>query len=140
MDYCKWSCIQCHYETNYVVVLNFSVPSVRLGGNIIPLLSESQHLNYLDLNYNDFDLSTIPIFSGSLRRLKHLDLSYSNLSGPIPHHIGNLSQLQFLSLGTYQGFITCTNLDWLSRLYSLSYLDLAFVDLTEVADWLQAMS
>ncbi|CAA3003546.1 Hypothetical predicted protein [Olea europaea subsp. europaea] len=114
---------------------------MRLTGNISVSLLEIQHLKYLDLNSNDFNLSKIPQFIGSLSRLQYLDLAYSHFSGEIPHHLGNLSELYYLHLGSYvDGSLTSTNLDWLSRLHSLRNLSMYSVNLTMATDWLQAIT
>ncbi|CAA2969828.1 receptor EIX2 [Olea europaea subsp. europaea] len=145
-DCCEWSGVQCHNQTNHVIVLdlhgrlNNSGLFSRLRGNVSQWLLELRYLNYLDLSANDFNLGRIPEFIGSLGKLQHLDLSASNFGGPIPHHLGNLTQLQFLSLKGYNNhMLTSTNLDWLSKLHLLNYLELTHVNLKEATDWIQAI-
>ncbi|CAI9774042.1 unnamed protein product [Fraxinus pennsylvanica] len=138
-DCCKWSGVICDNQTNHIVELDLSDMSLR--GNISPSLLEIQYLKYLDLSYNDFNYSRIPKFIGSMGRLQHLDVSYSNFSGEIPHHLGNLSELNFLSLDSFgDGSLTSTSLDWLSRLHSLSNLSMFSVNLTMATDWLQTIT
>ncbi|CAA2963330.1 LRR receptor-like serine threonine- kinase GSO1 [Olea europaea subsp. europaea] len=112
-----------------------------LRGNISVSLLEIQHLKYLDLSDNDFNYSRSPQFIGSLGRLQHLDLSYSNFSREIPHHLGNLSELNSVRLSSSaDGSLTSTNLDWLSRLHSLRNLSMSYVNLTMATDWLQTIT
>nr|XP_023877875.1 receptor-like protein EIX2 [Quercus suber] len=88
---------------------------------------------------NDFNQSNLPEFIGSLSNLKHLDLSWTNLSGPISHQLENLSHLQFLNL-LGNDLIIIENLEWLSHLPSIEYLDLTSINLSVVNDWLEVVS
>ncbi|KAL2555925.1 disease resistance family protein/LRR family protein [Forsythia ovata] len=149
---CRWSGVLCDNLTNHIIHLDLHNTSARLEGNISVWLLEIQHLKHLDLSGNDFSYSRIPQFIGSLGRLQYLDLSDSSFSGEIPHHLGNLSKLQFLGLSAYDdggvlpyaygdvGVLTSTNLDWLSRLHSLRYLNLKHVNLTTATNWLQTIN
>ncbi|CAI9774040.1 unnamed protein product [Fraxinus pennsylvanica] len=113
-DCCKWRGVTCDNQTNHIVELNLLGMSLR--GNFSISLLEIQHLKYLDLSYNDF-------------------------SGEIPHHLGNLSELNSLSLGSSNdGSLTSTSLDWLSRLNSLNDLSFYYVNLTMATDWLQTIT
>ena len=55
-----------------------------------------------------------------LENLMYLSLSFANFYGEIPHHLGNLSRLQ------------AENLDWLSSLSSLKFLDMGRLNLSSV--------
>ncbi|KAL2555930.1 disease resistance family protein/LRR family protein [Forsythia ovata] len=137
---CRWSGVLCDNLTNHIIHLDLNNTSAPLEGNISVWLLEIQHLKHLDLSGNDFSYSRIPQFIGSLGKLQYLDLSDSSFSGEIPHHLGNLSKLQFLGLSSYHGMLTSTNLDWLSRLHSLRYLNMGYVSLTMATNWLQTIS
>lgn len=99
---------------------------------------ELQHLNYLDLSFNDFLGNPIPEFIGSFTKLRFIDLSLANFSGRIPYQLGNLTNLQSLNLGHNSLYVS--KLGWLSHLNKLTKLDLDSVDLSEASDWLQAIT
>ncbi|XP_050253246.1 receptor-like protein EIX1 [Quercus robur] len=106
---------------------------------ISPSLLELPDLTFLDLSENDFNQSNLPEFIGSLSNLKHLDLSWANLSGPISHQLENLLHLQFLNLKG-NDLIIIENLEWLPHLPSIEYLDLTSLYLSAVNDWLEVVS
>lgn len=133
---CKWSGVACSNVTGHIIHLDLN--SLKLGnspfciplrGKINPALLELQQLNYLDLSYNYFGLSQIPKFFGSFKKLRHLKLQFSGFSGDFPYELGNLTSLQTLELANWR--LSIKNLEWLSHLSLLSYLDLTYVDLSE---------
>ncbi|PIN14834.1 Leucine-rich repeat protein [Handroanthus impetiginosus] len=147
-DCCKWKGVHCHNRTNHVIRLDLHNPGyddydnisdAPLKGKVSASLLELQHLQYLNLSFNDFGNAPIPEFIGSLSKLRHLDLYHANFGGRIPHHLGNLSKLLYLDLGYNQNCYS-ENLDWVSHLYSLEYLDLSFANLSKATNWLQAVS
>ncbi|KAF7132775.1 hypothetical protein RHSIM_Rhsim09G0139400 [Rhododendron simsii] len=108
---CKWRGVKCNNHTGHVAGLNLSTWS--LTGKISPSLLELQHLKYLDLSRN--------YFSGNYT--------------PIPnHHLGNVSSLQYLSLGGNY-LLSGGNLEWLSYFPLLRHLDLDMVDLSGATNW-----
>ena len=141
---CNWEGVLCSNQTGHVLELHLSGSQddgmKPFRGMISPSLFELPYLTFLDLSSNDFNQSHIPKFIGSLNNLKHLDLSWANLSGPIPHELENLSHLQYLNLGRNDLKII-ENLKWLSLMSSLEYLDLSSTNLSVVAnDWLEVVS
>jgi Leucine-rich repeat (LRR) protein len=124
-----------------------------LGGKISPSLLNLKHLSYLDLSLNNFSGNTIPKFLGSLESLMYLNLSFSFFSGVVPPQLGNLSRLQYLDLTSYssssdidyiisfpQWGLEVKSLQWLVGFPSLRYLNLGYVNLTKVPDWLDAVN
>ncbi|XP_022719707.1 probable leucine-rich repeat receptor-like protein kinase At1g35710 [Durio zibethinus] len=156
-DCCKWNGVFCDDLTGHVKELHLGLPDEnfdffsdefvayiwsKLGGKINPSLLELKHLSFLDLSNNNFGGIQIPEFIGSLGSLTYLNLSRSGFQGAIPHKIGNLSKLQYLDLGysNNQQPLETENLQWVSGLSSLKYLDLSTVYLATATDWLQVTS
>ncbi|KAK4571389.1 hypothetical protein RGQ29_029987 [Quercus rubra] len=141
---CNWEGVLCSNQTGHVLELHLSGSQddgmKPFRGMISPSLFELPYLTFLDLSSNDFNQSHIPKFIGSLNNLKHQDLSWANLSGPIPHELENLSRLQYLNLGRSDLKII-ENLKWLSHMSTIEYLDLSSTYLSVVAnDWLEVVS
>eukprot|EP00261_Vitis_vinifera_P037719 XP_019078962.1 PREDICTED: LRR receptor-like serine/threonine-protein kinase FLS2 [Vitis vinifera] len=152
-DCCKWKGVDCNNQTGHVVKVDLKSGGdflrlgggfSRLGGEISDSLLDLKHLNYLDLSFNDFQGIPIPNFMGSFERLRYLNLSNAAFGGMIPPHLGNLSQLRYLDLnGGYVNLnpMRVHNLNWLSGLSSLKYLDLGYVNLSKATtNWMQAVN
>ncbi|KAL2505557.1 disease resistance family protein/LRR family protein [Abeliophyllum distichum] len=131
---CNWLGIKCN-EFGRVIKLDLNLSNAyMLRGKVSPALLELQHLNYLDLSSLDFGGSQIPNFIGYIKNLTVLSLQNSNLTGNIPCQLGNLTNLEKLILNGNNG-LRVKNVEWLSRLSSLTYLDLTGVNLNET-NWL----
>ncbi|CAN0863294.1 Receptor-like protein EIX2 [Linum grandiflorum] len=116
-DCCKWSGVVCNNVTGHVIEL---------------------HLGAADLPESTYFTE----FIGSLSNLRLLDLSGAGFSGAIPYNqFGNLSKLRYLNLqGNPGANLYLENLDWVSSLSYLKFLDLSYVDLSVVKNWLTVLN
>ncbi|KAH9742683.1 LRRNT 2 domain-containing protein [Citrus sinensis] len=139
-DCCKWRGVSCSNQTGHVTMLNLQFRSyMPLRGNISSSLIGLQHLNYLNMKYNDFGGKQIPAFIGSLKNIRHLDLSNAGFTGRVPYQLGNLTSLQYLDL-SFNFDMLSKKLEWLSQLSFLEHVRLNQVNLGEATDWLQVVS
>ncbi|XP_039134379.1 receptor-like protein EIX1 [Dioscorea cayenensis subsp. rotundata] len=142
-DCCAWRGVECSNTSMHVVKLDLRYHHLfhgltnggRLGGEINPSLLGLQHLNYLDLSFNNFRGTEIPSFIGSLSGLTYLNLSNAGFNGGIPPQLGNLSSLSYLDLNSFYSMyaLYSGSLQWLSSLSSLQYLDMSGVNLAIVS-------
>ncbi|KAI3830323.1 hypothetical protein MKW92_035765 [Papaver armeniacum] len=113
---CDWYGIQCSDESLHVISIdlrntmledyinefvpddNLDPTSNSLRGKLSPSLLSINHLEHLDLAFNDFEESEIPFWFSELTKLTSLDLSYTNVIASISTHFSNLSSLQYLDL------------------------------------------
>ncbi|XP_040361909.1 receptor-like protein EIX1 [Rosa chinensis] len=136
-DCCEWEGVYCSEQTGHVTDLDLSTlwqSYLPLQGKISPELFELQHLEYLDLSFNDFSHNQIPKSIGSLGNLQFLYLSDCNFVGEVPYQLGNITHLKELDLGSNY-FTNPKNLDWLPHLSSLTSLNLDMMNLRNVLDW-----
>ncbi|PIA26896.1 hypothetical protein AQUCO_08600046v1 [Aquilegia coerulea] len=162
-DCCKWEGVICDNFTGHVVRLNlrnpfpldwdryydsgrnydktYSEACLIAVGEVNPSLLELRHLNSLDLSWNNFSGIVIPKFFGLFLELSYLNLSSAQFGGIVPHHLGNLSTLRSLDLGTDHLLSTSSynipslvanNLHWTSTLFSLRLLDMSGIDLSNI--------
>lgn len=151
-DCCSWEGVGCSKNTGNVVKLDLrsqyngddAFDLQCLTGTLSPYLLRLKHLRYLDLSMNDFQGNLIPEFIGSLKELRYINLSHSGFSGMVPPQLGNLSNLIYLDLSSYilpfyTSRIQVGDLEWLSGLYNLKYLNLGSALLKKANSWLQAV-
>ncbi|KAI3971905.1 hypothetical protein MKW92_021634 [Papaver armeniacum] len=151
---CDWHGIQCSIDSFHIISINlrnteyeiylnqfkyrdsksydeFNPPETALQGKLSPLFFDITHLQYLDLAFNNFQESQIPIQFSNLTKLTHLDLSNSNFSGSTLTQFTNLSSLKYLDLSC--GVVDCIQLSstkWLSGLVNLQVLRLSGINLS----------
>lgn len=144
-DCCNWTGVGCDNITGQANVVKLDLKSPFdeennpcLEGKISPSLLNLKHLSYLDLSLNNFSGNTIPKFLGSIEGLFYLNLSFSMFAGVVPPHLGNLSRLQYLDLNSLD--LEVKSLEWFVGFPSLRYLNLGYVYLGKVPDWLDAVN
>ncbi|XP_035832372.1 receptor-like protein 46 [Helianthus annuus] len=143
IDCCSWKGVRCDGATGRVFSLHlrgtlgdydynedFFLGYYLKGDKVNACLAELRHLQHLDLSGNYFKESPIPEFIGSFKQLSYLNLSNAGFSGIIPHHIGNLSNLKVLDLGS-NDILTSNDMAWVSGLSSLEHLHLSNVNLSQ---------
>ncbi|CAL5394873.1 unnamed protein product [Camellia sinensis] len=150
-DCCKWEGVVCDNFTGHVLELNLRnsytdvvingfhqrYDKLSLYGKINPCLQKLNHLKYLDLSENYFTNIPFPPVIASMTQLQYINLSNAGFVGTIPHQLGNLSSLRSLSL---RSSMNVENLQWLAGLSRLEHLDLSYVNLVKVPNWLQVIN
>ncbi|CAD5183519.1 unnamed protein product, partial [Musa acuminata subsp. malaccensis] len=148
-DCCGWRGVACDNTTGHVTKLDLRYPYTyelwdmfndgeTIGvSKVNPSLQELKYLKYLDLSMNNFSHAPVPTMIASLVHLEYLNLSNAMFDGLIPPQLGNLSNLHYLDLQGwyYDDFLHVDDLDWLSRIPSLKYLDMSYVKLSKATNW-----
>ncbi|KAJ1413970.1 Leucine-rich repeat [Sesbania bispinosa] len=139
-DCCKWEGVSCDDITGHVTSLDLQSSSFlqKLGGKLDSSICELQHLTSLNLSHNNLK-GNIPKCIGSLGHLIELNLADNQLVSVVPYTMANLSNLQTLDLG-WNNFVANYDLQWVSHLSKLRYLDLSFMNLSRAIDWPSSIS
>ncbi|WJX37840.1 hypothetical protein P8452_25566 [Trifolium repens] len=116
-DCCAWEGVHCDNITKRVTELDLHFQNLK--GEINLSILQLEFLSYLDLSWNRFDVINIPATQ---------------------HNITHPSNLFYLDLFSYSTTLHMDNLDWLSPLSSLKYLNLSRIDLHKETNWLQAVN
>ncbi|XP_047260041.1 MDIS1-interacting receptor like kinase 2-like [Capsicum annuum] len=107
---CNWKGIKCS-SSGHVVVVNLQNPhpdEVIINANkevvnLSPLLFTIDHIQYLDLSFNNFVFSKLPAEISNLTNLAYLNLSNSMFQDSITTQFSNLTSLRSLD-------VSCANL------------------------------
>ncbi|KAL3753555.1 hypothetical protein ACJRO7_000891 [Eucalyptus globulus] len=94
----SWSGITC--ENGLVVGLDLSDASIFGGIDGSSSLFRLEFLQSLNLAFNDFNFSAIPLGLMNLSRLVHLNLSHAGFAGQIPAKLSHLTKLRTLDLSS----------------------------------------
>ncbi|PHT48836.1 hypothetical protein CQW23_13044 [Capsicum baccatum] len=180
---CSWKGIKCS-SSGRVVVVNLRNPhpdevminvnkevvsnsnntsDFSLKGTVYPLLFTLDHIQYLDLSFNNFVFSKLPVEISNLTKLTYPNLSNAMFQDSISTQFSNLTSLwsldlscanlvpdlssvsvsltlqpkldvgSFLSFISY-GYLSSPNLRWLEGLRHLRYLVMTGVDLSKASE------
>ncbi|XP_044483534.1 receptor-like protein 7 [Mangifera indica] len=133
-DCCLWDGVTCDSLTGHVIDIDLSC--ARLHGSFPSNTSLFllNHLQRLNLAYNDFNLSHISLDFHRLSSLTHLNLSCSNFFGQIPSEITHLSKLIVLDVSQNYEFSIETNTlkGLVQNLTKLAVLHLDYVNMSTV--------
>ncbi|ONI22435.1 hypothetical protein PRUPE_2G128600 [Prunus persica] len=95
---CAWSGVQCDKRTGHVISLDLSSSCLYGSIDSSSSLFRLVHLQRLNLAYNNFNYSQIPITLGNFPQLTYLNLSASFFFGQVPSQLSQLSKLSSLDL------------------------------------------
>ncbi|RDX84879.1 Receptor-like protein 12, partial [Mucuna pruriens] len=93
-----WRGVTCD-EERHVIALDLSEESISGGFDNSSTLFDLQHLQHLNLSYNNFN-SEIPSAFNKLKNLTCLSLAYAGFVGQIPIEISQLTRLVTLNLSS----------------------------------------
>ncbi|KAL3753523.1 hypothetical protein ACJRO7_000860 [Eucalyptus globulus] len=121
-DCCQWIGITPIYQISFTASeLNSSLLNLR-------------YLSYLELSSIYFEKANILNDIGSMKQLRYLNLSYSGGFATFPCEWGNLTQLEVLDLHSDYHMDPVDDIQWVSHLQALKYLDMSGRNFTKYGD------
>ncbi|XP_020424527.1 putative receptor-like protein kinase At3g47110 [Prunus persica] len=122
IDLCSWVGVTCNPATKRVMVLNLEAK--KLVGSLSPSLGNLTYLTGINLMNNSFH-GEIPQQIGRLLSMQHLNLSFNSFGGKIPSNISHCVQLSILDLRLAINNLTGTIPHWIGNFSSLEIFVLA---------------
>ncbi|VAI69448.1 unnamed protein product [Triticum turgidum subsp. durum] len=99
-----------------------------------------EHLEHLDLSMNCLSgpNDSFPVFLGQMRNLRYLNLTgLTMFTGRVPPQLGNLSKMQYLSIGQAgsRSQMYSDDITWLTNLHLLQHVSIGGINLSGIHDW-----
>ncbi|KAF8041870.1 hypothetical protein BT93_A0461 [Corymbia citriodora subsp. variegata] len=136
----SWNGVTC--EDGHVVGLDLSHESISGGIDGSSSLFKLEFLRSLNLAFNDFNSTAIPLGLANLSRLEHLNLSEAGFAGQIPAELSRLTKLRTLDLSSFLLKLEKPNLrSLIGDFGELRELYLDWVNVSaEGSEWCDALS
>ena len=98
VDCCAWDGVECDEVSGHVIALDLSCGFLSGPLDSNTSIFRLHHLQSLNLAFNRFNSSHIPLELGNLGFMTNLNLSHNNFEGQVPPSLSNLTQLTHLDL------------------------------------------
>ncbi|VAH98732.1 unnamed protein product [Triticum turgidum subsp. durum] len=149
-DCCWWRGVNCSNQTGHIIGLRLRTPSPNVfkdpcdGNSLLGEVSHSllslEHLEHLDLSMNCLfgPNGSFPEFLGQMRNLRYLNLTgLTMFTGRVPPQLGNLSKMQYLSIGQAgsRSQMYSDDITWLTNLRLLQHVSIGGINLSGIHDW-----
>ncbi|KAL3753525.1 hypothetical protein ACJRO7_000862 [Eucalyptus globulus] len=144
-DCCQWTGVKCNRANGHVVMLKIT-PGYEFPLDLISFTASDlnssllnlRYLSYLELSMIYFEKTNILNDIGSMKQLRYLNLSNSLDFATFPSEWGNLTQLEILDLHSDLGVVD--DIQWVSHLQALKYLDMSGCYFTKYGDSMRVIS
>ncbi|PIN10228.1 Leucine-rich repeat protein [Handroanthus impetiginosus] len=145
-DCCNWDGVECDVS-GHVISLQLDNETISGGIENSEYLFNLSYLEKLNLAYNIFSRIQIPKGLSNLANLTHLNLSYADFAGQVPHEVLKLKKLVSLDLSGYfflSPFLKLENPDLKTLVQNLKELKVLYLDSVNISaqgnDWCQTIS